>query len=427
MNIEYTYERQLIGRIITDKEAYYQNADIIGSHLFGYYAELYESFENRVKSGKHPTATVLQSEHKDLKVIDIVKEVDYTYDIYEMVQHLDEVQRCKRINNACGEAVSLYTSEEKLTKISTSISGLSKDTSKSFQDVYEIGKQILLGMETPTVVEIDTGFRYLNTLMGGLQRSDLVIVSAETSQGKTSLALNIADNVSSNGTGVAVISLEMSEVQLTNRIISSASGLDKWQLRREENLELAQGAVSQYKGKPFFIVDVKNTSLQHIVGLIRSTVIKSKVVLVVVDYLQLVSDKNQRSREQEVGQVARALKNLAKELDICIVALSQLSRAPKGGSHYPTMSRLRDSGQIEEAADVVIFIYRPEYYGITETDDGRSTGGLAEIIIAKGRNYGTGKFECKFEGRITKFSDFGDRDGIRNFEEPETVEGKVPF
>ena len=127
---------------------------------------------------------------------------------------------------------------------------------------------------------------------------------------------------------------------------------------------------SRYKDLPLYIADVTNNNIIHILGLIRTAFIRYGVEVAVIDYLQLVGDKTQKSREQELGQITRSLKNIAKELKITVVALSQLSRPKGGANHYPTLSRLRDSGQIEEAADVVLFIHRPEAYSTDNEQEG---------------------------------------------------------
>ena len=156
-----------------------------------------------------------------------------------------------------------------------------------------------------------------------------------------------------------------------------------------------------------YIDECRNTSLKYLLNRIRQYVIAKKVEMVVVDYLQLVSyNVRGRTREQEVSHVARALKNMAKELDITIVALSQLSRnVSKRETGRPTLADLRESGEIEQAADVVAFVYRPEYYGLKTDDQGNSVEGIAEIIFAKGRNIGIGSKHLKFIDYLTKFEE----------------------
>ena len=156
-----------------------------------------------------------------------------------------------------------------------------------------------------------------------------------------------------------------------------------------------------------YIDECRNTSLKYILNRIRQYVISKKVEMVVVDYLQLISyNAKGRTREQEVSHVARALKNIAKELDITVVALSQLSRnVSKRETGRPTLADLRESGEIEQAADVVAFVYRPEYYGLKTDDNGNSVEGMAEIIFAKGRNIGIGSKYLKFVDYLTKFEE----------------------
>lgn len=427
MTAQESYERQLLGRIIADRDSYYEHADLIHPDLFEKYGEVYESFISIIKDGKEPTLSRMMSSCKGYDIIRMTKEIDYIASMEDIVSELQELYKQKRINEVCLQVAAATTSEEKTQKLTEMLVSINREQRTSLRDVYEISREYIDVMTKPVNIEIDTGFRYLNTLMGGLQRSDLIILAAETSMGKTSLALNISDNVAKGGVGVAVISLEMSERQVVQRIISSNTGLDRYKMKLTENYEVIQRSVSEYKGRPLYLVDIKNNSLSHIIGLIRGIVMKHGVSVVVLDYLQLMSDKSQRSREQEIGQMARTFKNLAKELNINIIALSQLSRPPKGFSRYPTLSRLRDSGQIEEAADVVLFIYRPEMCNVSENEDGTSTKGMAEIIIAKGRNYGTGKFECKFEASLTKFSDYDDRSRIRDYTESSRMDEPLPF
>ena len=197
------------------------------------------------------------------------------------------------------------------------------------------------------------------------------------------------------------------------RIISTNSGvkqrwLNKGALDKKE-LKQIDDTIGKIESIPLIIDDCNNTSLSYLMTKIKQYVHTSGVKLVMVDYLQLVSASSGRSgnREQEVAKVARGLKNLAKELNVCIMALSQLSRGVGQRSNSrPTLSDLRESGEIEQAADVVVLLYRPEYYGIYENEEGQPTIGLAEIIFAKGRNIGIGTINLKFIPDLTKFEDY---------------------
>jgi replicative DNA helicase len=406
MTLQQTYERQLIARIINNKSDYYENADIISADMFQVYADIYDSFAGLVKQGRYPTITKMLSllPEKEAEFKEMIRSIDYDVPISELVSELDEYRKLRVINNGLMSVALKSNSDDKARELTNTVTSLYQTTATQFQTGYEAAKTALKNLEQKKKhIEIPTGFPYLDSLMGGLQRSDLVIIAAETSQGKTALALNISQNVLDAHRAVAVISLEMSEDQLMYRMIASKSGIPQNEFIN--NLPDITNTAASYVGLKLHIADVTNNNTAHILGLIRTAYIRFNVDVVVIDYLQLISDKAQKSREQEIGQTARSLKNIAKELNINIVALSQLSRPTKGYNHYPTMSRLRDSGQIEEAADAVIFIYRPSEFGDDEFSDGESCEGRAEIIMAKGRNYGTGKFRTDFQREITKFGD----------------------
>ena len=206
----------------------------------------------------------------------------------------------------------------------------------------------------------------------------------------------------------------MSSQQLLSRLISSDTGIDnKWIMKGtldQSELSKIHESVGRIEQVPLYVDECSSSSLKYLLNRIRQYVITKKVKLFMVDYLQLVSnDKKGRSREQEVSEVARALKNIAKELGVTIIALSQLNRGVgQRAESRPTIADLRESGEIEQAADVVVLVYRPEYYGITQDDKGNSTEGLAEIIFAKGRNIGTGVLGLKFQRELTKFHEIQD-------------------
>ena len=257
---------------------------------------------------------------------------------------------------------------------------------------------------------ITTGFESVDKFTGGWQETDLVIIGGASSMGKTSLALAFAFNSAFYGkTPTCLFSYEMSSQQLLSRLISSDTGIDnKWIMKGtldQSELSKIHESVGRIERVPLYVDECSSSSLKYLLNRIRQYVITKKVKLFMVDYLQLVSnDKKGRSREQEVSEVARALKNIAKELNITIIALSQLNRGVgQRAESRPTIADLRESGEIEQAADVVVLVYRPEYYGITQDEKGNSTDGLAEIIFAKGRNIGTGVLGLRFQRELTKF------------------------
>lgn len=427
MTLQHNYERQLLAHIISDFGVYYQNADIIVSDLFEAYSDLFDAYYTTISEGKKPTIAKLVSLIPDRKsdIADLMAEVDYGVTIHDLVGELEESRRVREINRAMTKAGMEGQSEQKIKTLTDAITGIYKTDGAQFVEGYEAAKDAIRYLEQERVIDIPTGFRYWDKLTGGMNRSDLVVLAAETSQGKTSLALNLAQASIDRGVPAAFISLEMTQRQLMVRMLCSHAEIPSDNAK--ENINKIMAAGSDFQGKGFHVADVTNNSVTYVLGLIRSSNIRNNTQIVFVDYLQLVSNREQRSREQEIGQIARAMKNIAKELNICVVLLSQLGRPKVGQSHYPTLNRLRDSGQIEEAADVVAFIYRAEEYGIYEDDGGDDTRGLAEIIIAKGRNYGTGKFIVRFNREITKFSDRHHPKGGYDAAPPPTVEDEMPF
>ena len=402
------YEYQLLGRIISDKDAYYQNADLIHRGLFSKYPEMYDAIIDLLRNDKVVSASRLMSLFPDKKdvIVDITSDVDYTIQMPEILQELNESYRNGIINTGMTRAGMQNDSDSKIGVLSDMLLDLEKNGSQnSFVKGYDVAKTEVENILEDITPGYRTGFTFFDSLTGGLQKSDLVIIAAESSQGKTSLSLNIAQNLIDDGKGVAFISLEMSQGQIMWRMMCSKLEIPK--KHAKTNFERFQAMAAEYHSRQFYVADISNSNYMNIVSLIRSARFRLNIHCAFVDYLQLIRDAKMKSREQEVGSIARGLKNLAKELDMPIVLLSQLSR-PQGSDHRPTMNRLRDSGQIEEAADVVWFVYRPEVYDITEYD-GQPTQGLAEHMIAKGRNYGTTKAYSTFQAKVAKFIDRGNQ------------------
>ncbi len=398
------YEKQLIARILSDRTAYSENSDILTPDLFVEYKDIFLAYAELLAQGRHPGITKITSMFPGRKqeIANITASVDYNVPVEDLVLELEEYRKDERLTEAIRAATSKGTVHEKIHILTEAITETHRQERAQFETAYEIAKKVLEDMGSNKDPGISTGFRFLDSLMGGWQPSDLIIVAGETSQGKTSLALNTIQVAAEAGVPVAMISLEMSSKQLINRIICSGANTSIRDLK--DNYLLMQETASALKGIPLHVADIVNNSISHVAALIRSAHIRYNTQIAVVDYLQLVQDKSRVGREQEVGHIARTLKNLAKELDITIILVSQLRRATHGNTHMPSMSRLRDSGQIEEAADVVVFVYRPEVYGIAEYE-GHDTGGLAEVIVAKGRNYGTIRFFVNFHEETTKFTD----------------------
>lgn len=252
-----------------------------------------------------------------------------------------------------------------------------------------------------------TGFRRLDE-KGGLQSSDLIVVGGESSNGKTSFALSVVANAAASGAPVAFYSMEMTGMQLTARLIAMRSGVPSNVILygKPGEIELASvdRAVGALSGMPVLFDERSTSNIDTIVNSIRAMKKRHGISGAVVDYLQILSVNSRMfNKEQQMGEASRRLKNLAKELGIWVMALSQLNRDKDNPE--PNINRMRDSGQIAEAADVVILVYRPERYGKRYTGEfsGVSTEGTALIKVAKGRNIGTFSFVCGFDAACTRF------------------------
>jgi replicative DNA helicase len=265
---------------------------------------------------------------------------------------------------------------------------------------------------------IRTGFVDLDTLLGGLKRSDFVITAARPSIGKTSLALNIARNAAvGQGARVAVFSLEMAAAQLAQRLLASESGVDSTRLRLGEHTEAEERRILHAMGvlaeAEIYIDDTAVQRVAEIRAKAHRLHRERPLDLVVVDYLQLIQGGMGRgdNRVAEVSEISRSLKGLARELDVAVIACSQLSRAPEQRvPHVPMLSDLRESGSIEQDADTVMFIYREDIY-TTEDEWHRDNPeraypeGIAQIIVAKHRNGPTGTISLRFRKHLTRFED----------------------
>jgi len=271
-----------------------------------------------------------------------------------------------------------------------------------------------------SVTGVPSGFPDLDHLTSGFQRSDLVIVAARPSMGKTAFCLNIASNAAQQGHGVAIFSLEMAKDALVQRLLCSAAGIDSQAVRqgriKESDYPRLARASGLLQNAPIWIDDSPSLTLLEMRGKARRLRVESDIGLIIVDYLQLMrSPEYSENRVQEISDISRSLKALSRELEIPVIALSQLSRASeqRGGDRHPLLSDLRDSGAIEQDADLVIFIHRPEMYrDLREKAEakGEQVEGIAEIHLAKHRNGPTGSLKLFFHKAFTRFDNYSDRE-----------------
>ncbi len=269
---------------------------------------------------------------------------------------------------------------------------------------------------------VPSGFTKVDKVTSGWQNSDLIILAARPGMGKTAFVLSMARNMAvDHNVPVAVFSLEMASVQLITRMIASETGISQEKLRKGQleayEWEQLTSKVKTLESAPLFLDDTPALSVFDLRAKCRRLKSQHNIGIIVIDYLQLMTaggDGKNGNREQEISTISRSLKSIAKELDVPVIALSQLSRAveTRGGSKRPMLSDLRESGAIEQDADIVSFIYRPEYYDLTEWDDEDQTpcSGQAELIVAKHRNGSLENVRLKFIGQLAKFADLDDHD-----------------
>lgn len=319
--------------------------------------------------------------------------------------------------------------DEAESKLYDVTQGNIKKSSESAQNlVLEAKKKIEEISKKDGLSGVSTGFEKLDKLTSGWQPSDLIIIAARPGMGKTALTLSMARNIAvTKQIPVAFFSLEMSSIQLIIRLISSETGLSSEKLRTgklaDHEWQQLNVKVTDLEKAPLYIDDTPSLSIFDLRAKARRLSSQHGIKLIVVDYLQLMTagtSNKTGNREQEISTISRNLKALAKELNIPVIALSQLSRAveTRGGTKRPMLSDLRESGAIEQDADIVSFIYRPEYYNIDEWDDDERSPsqGQAEFIVAKHRNGGLDNIRMKFIGHLGKFEDLDTFDSPFEFQ-----------
>ncbi|MGB2678139.1 MAG: replicative DNA helicase [Candidatus Acidiferrum sp.] len=279
------------------------------------------------------------------------------------------------------------------------IKDIVRDNFERLEKIFREGK---------SVTGISTGYGELDKLLSGLQPSELIILAGRPSQGKTALALNMAENIAiRGGLPVAVFSLEMSKEALLQRLVASVAQVDAHKFRsghlsREDWRRMTEG-LGQISSAPLWIDDAGSISVLEIGAKARRLKRDKGLSLLIVDYLQLITARGRfNSRQEEVASISRGLKGLAKELQIPVLVISQLTRAPEREERGPQLSDLRESGAIEQDADVVMFIYRPNFFNMNATPEERE---MADILIAKQRNGPTDKVKFVFRSRLTRFEE----------------------
>lgn len=432
-------EQAILGALMLEKDALSSVIDILKPEVF--YEDRHQKIFNAISVLFEKTSPVdiltVTAQLRQLGELEMIGGAYYITELTNRVASAANIEFHARI------VIQKYIQRE-LIRISTeTINSAYEDTSdvldlldKAEKNLFEIAQSNLrrdsrmmddLVHESLKEIEalrdkkdgltgVASGFTELDRMTSGWQKSDLVIIAARPAMGKTAFVLTCARNAAVDfNRPVVVFSLEMSSVQLVNRLISGETQIEQEKIRKGnlEDWEWQQihSKVGRLEAAPLIIDDTPALNIFEFRAKCRRLKSQHDIQLIIIDYLQLMhgkADGKGGNREQEIGSISRALKSVAKELNVPVIALSQLSRAVEsrpGGSKRPMLSDLRESGSIEQDADMVLFLYRPEYYGLDVDEDNNPTAGVGEVIIAKHRNGETGRVRLKFVGKYVKFTD----------------------
>lgn len=425
-------EKALLGAIMLRSSSMHDIQDMIFSDSF--YVEkhkiIYQTMIDLARKHEPIDLVSVSSRLKEKSKLDEIGGRSYLTTLTEVVpsstniKHYADVVARKSILRALITAADYVSDlgfheseelEEVLDKVEKRIFAITSQaaTQQKFAEISSIlpaTKETLarLHASTDELRGIPTGFKAMDNLLAGLMPADLVILAARPSMGKTSLALDIARKTAlENKTKVGIFSLEMSSQQLVDRMVAAEARVDAWKLRTgnaltDQDMDAISAALERLEQAPIFIDDQSGNTMLKMRSTARRLKSEHGLDLIIVDYLQLISPtKNYDSMVNQVTEISRGLKNLARELDVPVLALSQLSRAVESRGGRPRLSDLRDSGAIEQDADVVMFIHREK--DPDNTDNQRNN--IAEILIEKHRNGPTGKIDLFFNDKKTSFEE----------------------
>ena len=423
-------EQSVLGSILLDKEAMISVSETLVPEDFYKEAHkvIYESMLKLYNSQSEIDLITLTDELRDQGYLDDIGGIAYitslstvvptTSNIKYYVNIVKEKSISRQLISAANDIINLgYDGSAKveyvLENAEKKIFDISQErATNDFQPINQVISEALsmlekLYEEKNDVTGLTTGFRDLNKKINGLQRSDLLLIAARPAMGKTAFALNLVQNAALKGdASVAVFSLEMSKEQLVQRMIASQSTVELKKIKTgtlaDNDWQRITDGMAILSGAKIHIDDTPGIKISELRSKCRKLKIEKGLDLVLIDYLQLMEGEGQNeSRQQEIAKISRSLKILAKELDCPVVALSQLSRAPEQrADHRPMLSDLRESGSIEQDADIVMFLYRDEYYN-PDTEKKN----IGEVIVAKNRHGETGTVELVWFGGIQKFAD----------------------
>ncbi|MCD5375443.1 replicative DNA helicase [Candidatus Gracilibacteria bacterium] len=424
-------EKSVLGSLLIDKDGFIIVGDLLTHEDFydDANAKIFEVMFELFRFNKPIDLITVREKLDDKKLLDSIGGISYLTELTDIVPSSSNIYEyalivknkavLRRLIKSGNEVISLGYQEdtpinELLEKSEKSLFNVTQTFIKNklvhindiltqrFEEFAEIH-------QNPDLIKdhrLQTGYKNMDDKLTGLKGGDMVIVAARPSMGKTALAMNLAQNIGFSKKSVAIFSLEMSKEQLTDRMIASAMGIDSWKLQKGEleDSEFAKigEAMEMLSNADIYIDDSAGGNLVDLKSKARRLKMESQLDLIIIDYLQLMSNGNSMNRVQEVSEISRGIKSLARELDVPIIALSQLSRAVESRpDKRPVLSDLRESGSIEQDADIVMMIYREDYY-----DEFSERKGVTDLFIRKNRNGPTGSVQLMFHKNNQKFVEF---------------------
>ncbi len=424
-------ESSVIGALMLDKDAILKIADMLQPEDFYHpkHKKIYEAIIDLFENGDPIDILTVTNKLKEKNQIKEIGGSDYLTELMDKVPtsaHVDHYAKIVKENKVRRDLVRASSKineeafehsdfEELLDKVEQRIFGISqKSRTQKFTHIkdelpiaYERLEKLHQGEQDGKLRGVTTGFEKLDDILSGFQKSDLVLLGARPSVGKTSLALDVARRSALEGNKVGVFSLEMSAEQIVDRIISAQSHVPLWRLRTgrihdETEFAMIQQSLNTLSDAPFFVEDTPSPNILHIRSMARKLQMEHGLDLLIVDYLQLIVPRtSSNSMVQQATEISRSLKSLARELDIPVLALSQLSRGVEQREvKIPRLSDLRESGSLEQDADIVMFIYRKDRDKFDVDEEEKN---ITEIIIAKHRNGPLGSVTLRFDPQKVSF------------------------
>ena len=433
-------ERALLGALMLNQNAMYEFADVVGVDSFytGKHRTVYDAMLSLHNKGEPIDVVTVSGKLKERKQLSDIGGSAYLSELVgaaaspgsarhyaELVQTkfvlrslIDAAAKINELGFQEDREIETILDEAQAAIFSVSQAPMLRSFSAIKEELTEAWERLEhLQKHETTLRGVPTGFAQLDNLLAGLQKSDLILLAARPSMGKTALALDIArQTATKHGTAVGIFSLEMSSQQLVDRMLAAQAGVNAWRLRTgkiksEDEFARLQDGMGVLAEAPIYIDDKPSSTVLSMRSVARRLKMEKDLGLVIIDYLQLITPIHARATDsmvQQVTEISRSLKAMARELDVPVLALSQLSRAVEQRRGRPRLSDLRDSGSLEQDSDVVMFIHRDD-----KMNENSDRPGIAEILVEKHRNGPTGKIELRFDDEKTTFlsidkSDFGD-------------------